>query len=150
MTRELSESVVVRELAEDVCRRITCKVVRALKAMPCGGMISSGCGPLNFWEEICADLQRELELNWAMHEDTPSLLVAAEVTRLQSYEQDAVWLQTPAGKNWAKEGMENRKSYPVVADDVVAYLTERGVHIAAYRNNNRRIRDYMKLPRIMD
>lgn len=56
MTRRLSESTIVADLAEQVCKRITRSTIRGLQSME-RGLSPEDSGLENPWDEICVQVQ---------------------------------------------------------------------------------------------
>ena len=59
MTSDLSEWRIVRRLAEQVCQRITRRVIRSLRELVDGLQSGDDSGLTNAWEEICVQVQGE-------------------------------------------------------------------------------------------
>jgi hypothetical protein len=54
MSSKLSKSLIVSNLAEQVCQQITRKVISSLQALTNGLLSGDDSGLTNAWEEICA------------------------------------------------------------------------------------------------
>src|SRR5688572_27561288 len=124
MERRLSETVIVRELAESVCRRVARRAIRALQGM--SGQLLSGDGSClrNTWDEICVQVQYEYSVYWDAYEQTLETTVAGFVDELPAFERDAVWLQTRPGEDWDCDAEVRRDTYPVSRSDVVAHVVQ--------------------------
>jgi hypothetical protein len=144
MTQALSESAIVRKLAEQVCSRISRKVIRALQQQKDALLSGDDSVLASAWEELCVQIQGERSFHWDAYEETVVQWVASEVALLPPHERDAVWLQTPAGESWDTEDEESREPYPVLADEVVGYLTNEYIYRQAGDWTNGRIRQYLE------
>lgn len=141
MSRRLSESAIVRALAEKVSKRLARKVITDLQRMD--ALLSGDeSGLQNTWDEICVQVQYGHSFSWRAYEETVYALVDACVDELHDYERDAVWLQTPEGEYWDCEDCSEREPYPVSSDDIVRHLKEAFVYAEARRWSNSRIRAY--------
>lgn len=143
MNRKLSQSAIVKELAEYVCRRLTRKVISALKAMDNALLSGEDSGLRNTWEEICVQVQHEESIYWETYDETVRGFVLGEVAELPAYQREAVWLQTEEGWDWDTEGDQERESCPVNAENIVQYLLDQYIYVEAGRWTNRRIRRYL-------
>lgn len=143
MSRGLSESRVVRKLANDVCTRVTRRVIRALQQQSDSILSGDDSGLANTWEEVCVQIQHEHSFNWSTYEDLVTQLVGNEARHLLAHEREAVWLQTPAGCDWHCGDEEDREPEPVRDDDIVDYIASEYIYAEADRWSNRRIRRYL-------
>ncbi|MDR3525591.1 MAG: hypothetical protein P4L66_15985 [Acetobacteraceae bacterium] len=142
MTEKLSETVIVRAVAEHAAQRITRKIVRALQQ--CKETTSGdGTGLETVWDEICVQVQYEESFAWGAYDDTVRSLLAAYVAELPKHEREALWLQTDQGSDWDCEEPEERDDYPVFNDDIVNYLAHEYVYAKAGRWSNRRIEAFL-------
>jgi hypothetical protein len=138
----LSETMIVRAVADDAARRVTGKVIAALQRMRI--TLSGDDSELKTtWGEICVQVQYEHSFFWDAYEETVKTLIEAHVAELQKYEREAIWLQTPAGSDWDCEETAEREAYPVVNDEIVDYLADEYVYAGAGEWSNARIRAYI-------
>lgn len=144
MSSKLSESLIVSSLAEQVCQRITRKVISSLRALKNGLLSGDDSGLTNAWDEICVQVQGEESFSWEAYDLTVRQTVSAEVTELVPHEREAIWLQTPTGEDWDAENEVSRKEYPVAEDEIVEYVTTQYVYSAAGDWGNKRIRKYLE------
>jgi hypothetical protein len=144
MTQALSESGIVRQLAEQICLRISRRVIKALQQLKNGLLSGDDSCLANAWEELCVQIQGEHSFQWDVYEMTVEQFVTSEVARLLPHELDAVWLQTPAAESWHAEDEEYREPHPVLADDVLGYITSEYIYRQADDWTNPRIRQYME------
>ena len=143
MTQKLSEWRIVSAAAEEVCQRVTRKIIRDLQELKDVTFGDDSC-LTNAWEEICFQLQGEKSFYWDAYDLTVRQTIEGEVSRLAQYEREAVWLQTPAGEDWDEDDEELRHPYPVADDDIVEYLKDMYVYSAATDWSNKRIRKYLQ------
>ena len=143
MERRLSESVIVRELAESVCRRVARRAIRALQGMTGHLLSGDGSGLRNAWDEICVQVQFEESVYWDAYEQTVEATVAGFVDELPDFECDAVWLQTRAADDWDGKDEGRRDPYPVIRSDVVAHIVEQYLYYEADRWSNPQIKQYL-------
>lgn len=149
MKSNLSESAIVRMLAEQLSQRITRSTIRGLQDMD--AKLSGDDSELEDpWDEICAQVQYEKSICWDVYEETIQVFVAGEVEALEPFEREAIWLQTPEGDDWACDDEESREPYPVVNDDIVAYIISDHVLAAAGRWTNPKIRAYIDRSSLRD
>ena len=142
MRRQLSESTVVSQLAAQVAKRLTRKVITQLQRLK---DVQSGDDSKlqNVWDEICVQMQTEQSLSWDAYDDTARSLVAACLKTLPTHEQQALWLQTEEGSNWSLEDEEEREQFPVCDENTVEYLLNDHIYPAAGRWSNARIQAYI-------
>lgn len=144
MSRSISESEVVRELADRICQRLTRRTIAGLQKMRNGLLSGEGSGLQNTWDEICAQLQLELSLSWDLYDEVVRDLSKSEIEQLQPYEREAIWFQTSEGDRWLSNDGSARDGYPVLIDDIVEYFLSEHLYRAATNWNNRRIREYLE------
>jgi hypothetical protein len=143
MSRTLSESAVVRALADEVCERLTRKLIATLQRLNNGLLSGEDSGLKNTWDEICAQVQFEESFSWDVYDETVRGLAASDVEKLQSHEREAIWLQTTAADDWDCEDESRRQPYPVSNDEIVDYLVNEYIYSKAGNWSNRRIRNYL-------
>lgn len=142
MSDPLSESGIVRAVAETAAQRITRKVIAHLQSMD--ETLSGDDSVLKTpWDEICVQVQYEASFFWDAYDDTVQGIVRGYVTELPKHEREAIWLQTDAGSDWDYEEPEDREPQPVCDDDIVDYLAHEYVYVEAGRWSNARIRAYL-------
>ena len=144
MSSKLSESLIVSNLAEQLCQQLTRKVIFSLQALKNGLASGDDSGLTNAWEEICVQVQAEESFSWEGYDLTVRKMVSAQVAELLPHEREAIWLQTPAGDDWDAGDEETRKEYPVAEDEIVEYVTTQYVYSSAGDWGNGRIRKYLE------
>jgi hypothetical protein len=102
-----------------------------------------GSGLGNIWDEICAQQQQELSFFWDVYLATMDTFIEHRVKQLLPHELDSLWLLTQEGDDWDTELEEERETYPVTTQDVVAYLRDE-LLTAANDWSNTRISDYLE------
>jgi hypothetical protein len=85
MSRSLSDAAVVRELAEQICRRLTRRMIATLQKMNNGLLSGDDSGLKNAWDEICAQLKFEESFSWDVYDETVRGLAASDIERLLPY-----------------------------------------------------------------
>jgi len=146
MTPELAEWRIVRRLAEQVCQRVTRRVIRYLQELVDGLQSGDDSGLTNAWEEICVQVQGEQSVLWDAYYDVMvRQIVSMEVPGLPEHERDAVWLLTPEGEQWDAEEEGEREKSPVAEDNIIDYLANEYVYPAAGNWSNPRIRKYLEV-----
>src|SRR5438270_11611854 len=103
MRQTLSESGVVEALANQVCKRLTRKVIAALQKMTSDLLSGDDSGLESTWDEICVQVQFEQSFSWDAYDMTVRHLAEAQIAKLQRYEREAIWLQTSEGIDWSYE-----------------------------------------------
>jgi hypothetical protein len=83
MKRVLTEPTIVMELADEICRRIARRVMRALQGMTGHGLSGDDSGLKNTWDEICVQIQFEQSIFWDAYEYTVTSLVAGYTESLK-------------------------------------------------------------------
>jgi hypothetical protein len=140
---EMSESPIVREVADKAARRITRKVISALQKMT--ETLSCDDSQLETtWDEICAQIQGQLSVHWDVYDETVRGIVGAQLASLAKHEREAIWLQTQAGIDWSCEEEETRQAPPVVESNLVDWVTSQHVYAEAANWSNARIRTYLE------
>jgi len=149
MSRALSESTIVREVAGVACARIARKTIADLKRMK--GTLSGDDSKLKTtWDEICVEVQDEHSANWDAYEKTVRSVVHAYAGELVPYEREAIWLQTKSGIAWDSDDLESREDSPVFDDEIIDYITTEHVYAEADRFSNSRIRNFLDRTTIRD
>lgn len=86
---------IVKQLAEGVCQRVTSSVISGLQQQRSCCLSGEDSGLQNAWDEICVQLQQGYYIFWDSYDLTVRAFVEQEVRKLRTFEQQAVWLQTP-------------------------------------------------------
>jgi hypothetical protein len=143
MSKRLSQTQIVRDLADGTAKRVTRRAILALQRMT--DYLGSGDDSelKNTWEEICVQVQFEQSVMWDVYEETMCALLAGEVELLKPYEREALWLQTPQGEDWDCEDDTDRDPYPIFNDDIVQHLFQEHLLAEAGGWSNPRIRAYL-------
>jgi hypothetical protein len=141
--RVLTESTIVMELADEICRRIAHRVMRVLQGMKGHGLSGDDSGLKSAWDEICVQVQFEQSVFWDAYEHTVTSLVAGYEEGLKPFEREAVWLQSPEGVRWSCDDDGEREPDPVVRDEAVDYIVREYVYADAGRWSNHQIREYL-------
>src|ERR1700722_2194133 len=115
MTRSLSESAIVRDLAKRVCRQVTRRTIAALQKLNVDLLSGDDSGLVNIWDEICVQIQYEGSWAWDAYEETIRRIVTAQVEKLSAHEREAVWLQTPPAKTGTAKTSPIVKHFPSLA-----------------------------------
>lgn len=144
MRPDLSESRVLRNLAEVVCQRVERKVIRDLQELDNELQSGDDSGLTNTWEEICVQVQGEQSVLWNDFDLMARQVIQSEVAHLPEYEQEAIWLQTPEGEDWDCEDENSRARNPVAEDEIVDYLLSKYVYSAAGDWSNKKIRKFIE------
>jgi hypothetical protein len=145
----MSESAIVREVAEKAARRISQKVISSLQQMT--NTLSGDDSKLKTtWDEICAQIQYEKSCCWNVYDDTVRAIVEAQLRKLSKHEREAIWLQTDHGIDWSCKEMEEKEEPPIFDGDIVDWLTEEHVYAEAANWSNARIRAYIERSSMRD
>ncbi|MDT3776349.1 hypothetical protein PJI16_02090 [Nitrospira sp. MA-1] len=139
MTDSISESAIVRAVAEQAARRITRKVISVLQMMS-ETLAGDDSDLKTSWDEICVQVQIEASFSWDAYDETVRHIVEGHIVKLLKHEREAIWLQTDAGWDWAYEESADREADPEMDDDIVDYLTREYVYAEAGHWSNARIR----------
>jgi hypothetical protein len=149
MTKKLSESAIVKTVAEQAIRRITRKVIADLQRMK--HTLSGDDSELKTtWDEICVQVQYEQSFAWDAYNETVKASVGGYVSSLPAYEREAIWLQTGPDIDWDCEETETRDVNPANDDDIVEYITNEHIYSEAQRWSNARIRTYIERASMRD
>jgi hypothetical protein len=126
MSDQLSETAIVRAVAEEAARRITRKTITVLRRMK--QTLSGDDSELDTtWDEICVQIQHEESLSWEVYEEATRALVAGYVDELPKYVKQALWLQSEAGIEWDFEEPDEREPDPLLDDDIIDNLLKEHV-----------------------
>ena len=143
MSRTLSEAAVVRALADQICKRLTRRLIATLQKMNNGLLSGEDSGLKNTWDEICAQVQFEESFSWDAYDETVRGLATSDVEKLQPHEREAIWLQTTAADHWDCEDESRRQPYPVSTEEIVDHLVHEYIYSEAGNWSNHRIRIYL-------
>jgi len=144
---------IISDIAESACKIITKKVIRKLQQSK--DMLSGDDTTLkNVWDEICVQVQGEESLMWDAYLDTISSFIEHEVSYLDDFTQQAIWLQTNEGSNWDedneedydyKENYRKKNTIFICHDDIVLYILNDYILSSAADWSNKRIREYLEI-----
>jgi len=148
--KRLSESGIVRQLAEHKAKHITRRTIAALQRLTDCKLSGDDSVLANTWDEICAQVQGEESYAWDVYVETMKAILAGDVEELASYEREALWLQTNQGSDWDCEDEKAREPYPICNGDIVEYLLSDYVLTAADGWSNTRIRAYLDWSSLRD
>ena len=142
LPRELSESAIVRALADKTAERLAKKAIATLQRIE---DLHSGddSGLKSAWDEICVQVQHVSSYFSDAYDETVRAIVQRLVEELSAEERDAIWLQTDEGDEWESSEGPDRESNPVSEDDIVNFLVEEYIYERAANWSNARIRDYL-------
>src|SRR5436309_3104975 len=143
MSRTLSESSVVRALADQVCKRLTRRLIATLQKLNNGLLSGQDSGLKNTWDEICAQVQFEESFSWDVYDEAVRAVAASDVEKLLPHEREAIWLQTTAADDWDCEDESRRHPYPVLNEEIVNYLVGEYIYSQAGNWSNHRLRSYL-------
>lgn len=149
MSEALSESSIVKALAEQTARRTTGRVVADLQRMK-HTLSGDDSGLKTTWDEICVQVQGEESFHWDSYDDTVRAIVQGYVTQLSRHERDALWLQTDEGFDWDCQDESDREADPVCDDHIIEYLTQEYIYAEAGRWSNSRIRAFIERSSMRD
>ena len=142
MSDRLSESAIVRAVAQEAATRLSRRAITALQKMK-HTLSGDGSELKTTWDEICVQIQYAESFSWDAYDLTVRSLVSGFVDELVRHEREAIWLQTDAGTDWDCDEPQDREPYPVVDDDIVDYLLHQYVYAEAGRWSNVRIRAFI-------
>ena len=149
MKDALSESAIVRAVAEEAGRRLTRAVIKALQERE-ETLSGDDSGLATVWDEICVQVQYEQSFYWDAYDDTARSFIRSRVAELPKHERDALWLQTDSAAVWEVEEPKVMDLYQVCDDDIVEYLTRKYLYVEAGRWSNPRIRAFIDHAAIRD
>lgn len=145
MNQSLAEWRIVRQLAVTVAQRICRKAIAALHDLTNGLQFGDDSSLSNAWEEICVQVQGEQSVLWDIYIETMQKILVGYIDKLEPYEREALWLQTPQGEEWDAEDENEREAYPIAVDGIIDYLIKQHLLTAADGWSNKRIRKYLDL-----
>lgn len=122
---------------------MTRKVIADLQRMKSSSLSGEDSGFKNTWDEICVQVQYDQSIYWDAYDLTVRSLLDSYVEHLDDFEREAVWLQTPEGKDWGCGDTIERDPYPVSNDEIVVHIAKSFVYVDAEQWSNSRIRDYI-------
>src|ERR1700730_13122261 len=127
MSEGLSESAIVRAIAEKTARHVIRKGIAALQHMT--NMLSGDDSGLETtWDEICVQVQYEKSFSWNSYDDTVRTIVGTQIATLPKHEPEAIWSQTVGGTDWDCPELDDRETHPVCDEDNVEWLTHEHVY----------------------
>lgn len=145
--RELTESSIVRAVANAAAERLAKRVIKQLQQMR--HTLSGDDSELKtVWDEICAQAQGEESYFWDAYEDSVQSAVTSLLDQLEMHEREAIWLQSDEGWEWqsrqeAGDARLDVSVYPMCDDDVAKYVAQEHVMHHAGRWSNPRIRAFL-------
>jgi hypothetical protein len=141
MSPLIYEWIVLKKFAEEICNRISHRVIRHLRTN--STTLSGDDSPLkNAWEEICVQVQFEQSIYWDVYVDTIDLAIEGEIEKLQEHELACLWFQTPDGEEWGFTDGDEREEPYIDTHAIVSFISQR-VLSEAYSYTNVRIRTYI-------
>lgn len=142
MKGRLSESAIIRNVAEVASWRLARIVIKQLQRMK--HTLSGDDSELKTtWDEICVQIQNDKSLHWDAYEFTARQLVEGYLPKLSDHEREAIWLQTQSGFEWSLEEAVERDPNPVVDDEIIDHVLHEYVYAEAGRWSNLRIREFI-------
>lgn len=150
MSRTLSESAIVKSVAESAAKRVTRKVIAELQRLNNALLSGEDSGLQNTWDEICVQVQDEESFAWDTYVQTMESVVGAQLSALSTHECESLWLQTSEGEDWLCDEPAERHDSPVVNDDIVRWMVSNHIIPAADNWSNPRIRAYIEHPEERD
>jgi len=143
MDRAMTESEIVREVAEQARDRVVRAAIRELKCLP-AELSGDDSGLDNVWEEICVQMQGQQSVEWAAYEITAEQIVSNRLPKLARHERAAMWLQTSNGESWSLDDYDARDRDAVADEaDVIDHVMEALLGTAC-DFTGRRVREYVE------
>jgi hypothetical protein len=112
---------ILTAVADRSARQVTGAVVKTLQGMP-STLSGEDSGLGTVWLEFCAQVQGEHSIDWSEFENLVQQVIEGLSSKLPTIDQQALWLQTPAGEDWLDEPSTDPALMPVDPDDVVGML----------------------------
>ena len=141
MSKSIYEWIVLRKFAEEICNRVSNRVIRSLRSN--STTLSGDESTLeNAWEEICVQVQFEQSIDWNVYVETIDLETEGEMEQLQEHELAAIWFQTTEGEDWGFTDGDDRVEPHIDRQAVVAVIRD-CVLSEANSYTNVRIRMYI-------
>lgn len=143
-------SRIVRDLAHVTAERLTRRAIRHLQKSR--HTLSGYDSELKTtWDEICVQTQGERSFFWDAYEQAMHDALAFDITKLQSHEKLALWLQSPEGEYWETRDEETRAADPPVSEhDIALYLINCYLLPEADRWSNARITAFLDRASLRD
>jgi len=134
---------IIKEIAQDHCRKISGKVIRKFKKMK-EGMQSGDDTPLkNIWDEICVQVQGEESVFYDIYQYMIRSSIQYEVENLKDEIKQAIWLQTDRGFEW-EYGDESHAEATCCEEDITDHIFYKFVLSAAGDWTNKRIEKFLE------
>lgn len=148
-----TENDVLGKFADEISKRISRKVIHALRKRP---VANPDAEPEleNVWIEFCIMCNVGQTHQWAAYDEYACEVVFSvieeHVGKLKDHEILAVWYQTDAGYGWRCTDMDDDETpsedrwsyYPASTGDVVSYIYNEYLCKMAGDYSNKRIRAY--------
>jgi hypothetical protein len=145
----MSESAIVREVADKAAQHVTRKVICDLQKMT--DTLSGDDSELKTaWDEICAQVQYQESFYWAVYDETVRRVIEQHLGLLSKYEREAIWLQTESGVEWVCDDEHSREPAPINDEDIVEWVAREYVYSKADNWSNARIRAYIERSSMRD
>ena len=141
---DISEKI-TNQLANTISERISHKVELSLKEMKDGLQSSEDSGLENLWDEICVQVQSAHSMFWSLYDNLIYGLTLSNVKKLESYEMEAIWLQTDDGKDWKQEVSEKDCDFSYSTDEIAEHIAREYVYEKAGTYRNKRIIRYLEM-----
>jgi hypothetical protein len=143
MSCPLTESEVVRELANDILQRLVRATIRGLRTLP-AGLSGDDSGLKNVWDEICVQVQTSQSIHWEDYERTVWDLASGYVSKLKDIEKAALWLQTSEGEDWQLDDWEDRDPNAAIDDREIIQMVVDQLYADADDFTSDRVRKYVE------
>jgi hypothetical protein len=135
---------IISAVAERECMRISRQVIFILQRLTSGGA-SGGDSPLkNLWDEICVQVQFQESVMWGLYSETMEQIIDGEIQKSDTAVQQAIWLQTSNGFDWAYDQEGEVETVPCNRQDIIDHILNEYVLSQAADYSNRRIREYLE------
>lgn len=134
---------IISQFAERHCERICRATIKALQKITDCNLSGDDSVLKNTWDEICVQMQSEESYAWDAYVQTITATIAFEVERLPRPEQEAIWLRTPQGVDWAIDLEDEPAAVAICLDDITQYILHDFVLSKAGNYHNQRIEKYL-------
>lgn len=134
---------IISAIAERECLRVSQKVVFTLQRLTSGGASGDDSPLKNLWDEVCVQVQFQDSVMWDAYVDVMERVIDGEIQKSDAATQQAIWLQTSNGFDWAYDQEGDVESVPCDRQDIINHILNEYVLSQAADYSNRRIRKYL-------
>jgi|PlaIllAssembly_1097288.scaffolds.fasta_scaffold497000_2 hypothetical protein len=129
--------------SQDIC--VDSLTIKELEGRTEGLSSGDDSGLKNIWDEVCVQVQHDQSLLWDYYVEDISIIIAEHLNEAPEFLQEAMWLQTEAGSDWAcdSDDSDEPEDPSICKNELVNFILNEYVLTKAGEWKNKDIRNYL-------